>query len=291
MNIALTGSSGLIGSKLLEDLKCMGHEVLCISSSHSSSQDNIFLYEELQSKRPNFHADFLIHLASINSNLKESEIPQEVDLLKNVINSMETLNCDKIIFFSTIKVYGENSFDSDINLIDESFPHSPECFYGMAKAQCEKTLEKLSHKKNFNYLIFRMPPVLINHPKSNIGKLFHFVEKGFPIPSFRIGDLNQRSFLKYELLTYVLNVILTIDKIPFNKVFNLCDTELISTNDLLKRFGKEINKNPRIIYLPNFIFKIMLRVNRLQLILCRLFGNFQLSNANLKQEFKLPKYF
>ena len=74
MNIALTGSSGLIGSKLLEDLKCMGHEVLCISSSHSSSQDNIFLYEELQSKRPNFRADFLIHLASINSNLKESEI-------------------------------------------------------------------------------------------------------------------------------------------------------------------------------------------------------------------------
>ena len=64
MNIALTGSSGLIGSKLLSDLKNMGHEVLCISSSNSSQNDNIFLYEELRSKKVNFNADFIMHLAS-----------------------------------------------------------------------------------------------------------------------------------------------------------------------------------------------------------------------------------
>ena len=54
MNIALTGSTGSIGSKLLLDLQKMGHEVLCISSSASSQEDNIFLYEELQSKEFNF---------------------------------------------------------------------------------------------------------------------------------------------------------------------------------------------------------------------------------------------
>ena len=65
MNIALTGSSGLIGSQLLKDLKVMGHTVLCISSSLSSPEKNIYLYEELFSKEINFTADFLIHLASI----------------------------------------------------------------------------------------------------------------------------------------------------------------------------------------------------------------------------------
>jgi nucleoside-diphosphate-sugar epimerase len=59
MNIALTGSSGLIGSKLLLDLQNMGHEVLCISSSRSSPRDNIFLYEEVRSKKCNFKADFI----------------------------------------------------------------------------------------------------------------------------------------------------------------------------------------------------------------------------------------
>ena len=289
MNIALTGSSGLIGSKLLSDLKNMGHEVLCISSSNSSQNDNIFLYEELRSKKVNFNADFIMHLASINSNLTESDIHLEVELLKKVANSMEVLNCKNLVFFSTIKVYGENSFD--FHLIDESFPHKPECFYGEAKAKCEKLLEELAYEMKFNYLIFRMPPVLINHPKSNLGKLFKLVEKGFPIPSFRIGDINQRSFLNYDLLIYVLKVVLSNGIIPSSKVFNLSDSEPISTNNLLKRFGRSINKKPRIIYLPNFLFKAMSRINRLQLILCRLFGNFYLSNANLKQEFKLPKYF
>ena len=85
MNIALTGSAGLIGSKLLLDLQNMGHEVLCISSSKSSQEDNIFLYEEVKSKEFNFNADFILHLASINSNLSELEIHQEVELIKKVL--------------------------------------------------------------------------------------------------------------------------------------------------------------------------------------------------------------
>lgn len=289
MNIALTGSSGLIGSRLLVDLKNMGHEVLCISSSCSSHEDNIFLYEELQSKEIKFKADFIIHLASINSNLEESEISPEIALINKAIDSMENLNCKNFIFFSTIKVYGENSFNS--YLIDENFPQNPQCFYGKAKAGCEKALMKFSHERKFNYLILRLPPVLINHPKSNLGKLFQLVEKGFPIPSFRIGDFNRRSFLSYDFLIYVIKTVLNDRAISSNQIFNLSDSNPISTNGLLKRFGKSINKKTRIIYLPNFFFKAMMRVNRLQLILCRLFGNFYLSNEKLREAFKLPKHF
>ena len=285
MNIALTGSSGLIGSKLLLDLQNMGHEVLCISSSRSSPRDNIFLYEEVRSKKCNFNADFIIHMASINSNLTESEVHLEVDLLRKVISDLESLKCKNIIFFSTIKVYGENSFD--FSIIDESASKNPECFYGIAKAKCERLLIELSHEMKFNYLIFRMPPVLINDPKSNVGKLFQLVEKGIPIPSFAIGDINQRSFLSYELLVFIIKEILKRGIIASSEAFNLSDHEPISTNGLLKRFGKSINKKPRIIYLPNLLFKAMIKINRLQLILIKLFGNFQLSNAKLKKEFKL----
>ena len=112
-----------------------------------------------------------------------------------------------------------------------------------------------------------MPPVLINHPESNLGKLFRLVEKGIPIPSFTVGDINQRSFLSYDLFAYVLEVILKKGTISSSQTFNLSDSKPISTNDLLKRFGESINKKPRIIYLPNFLFKTMIKINRLQLIL------------------------
>ncbi len=291
MNIALTGSSGLIGSQLLKDLCDLGHEVLCISSSHSSHKENIFLYEELQSNQISFKADFIIHLASINSDLNESEIPLEIGLLNKVIDCMENLNCKNIIFFSTIKVYGENSFHSNFIDVDESFPKSPKCSYGIAKEHCENVLINLSNKKNLNYLIFRLPPVLINHPKSNVGKLFQLIEKGLPIPSFYLGDLNQRSFLNYDLLRHVLREAIKRGVISSSKILNLSDSEPISTNDLLRRFADSINKKPKFIYLPNFLFKAMIKINRLQLILCRLFGSFYLSNAKLKEEFKIPKHF
>ena len=291
MNIALTGSSGLIGSKLLKYLRDLNHEVLCISSSHSSHKDNIFLYEELQSKEMSFNADFMIHLASINSNLEESEIPLEIELLNKAIDCMENLNCKNVIFFSTIKVYGENSFNSNLIDVDENFPKTPECSYGQAKELCEQELIRLSHEKNFNYLIFRLPPVLINHPKSNVGKLFHLVERGIPIPSFRIGDLNQRSFLNFELLAHVVREVINEGIISSSKILNIADSEAISTNDLLRRFGKSINKKPRIIYLPNILFKVMIRINRLQLILSKLYGNFYLSNAKLKKKFNIPEQF
>ena len=291
MNIALTESSGLIGSHLIDDLLKDGHDVLCISSLNSSHEKNIFLYEELQSREICFKADFIIHLASINSNLGKSDIPLEVELLNKVLNCMEYLECKNIIFFSTIKVYGENSFNSNFINVDENFPQNPECSYGLAKKYCEKTLIGKSHEENFNYLILRLPPVLINHPKSNVGKLLQLVEKGFPIPSFRIGDTNKRSFLSYDLLLHVINEVINDGVISSSKILNLSDTHPISTNNLLRSFGESISKKPRFIYLPNFLFKAMMRLNRLQLILCRLFGNFHLSNAKLKKTIKIPKHF
>jgi hypothetical protein len=62
-------------------------------------------------------------------------------------------------------------------------------------------------------------------------------------------------------------------------------------HDLLRRFGKSVNKKPKFIYLPDFFFKAMMRVNRLQSILSRLYGNFHLSNAKLKKEFEVPDKF
>ena len=151
---------------------------------------------------------------------------------------------------------------------------------------CENIISSSSNITSFDYLIFRMPPVLIDSPKSNLGKLFQVVEKGIPIPSFRVGDLNKRSFLSYKFLVKILNHTLQDDSHFSNETLNLSDTTLISTHELLRNFASSINKKLFIIYFPNFLFKAMLRIDKLQSILCRLFGNFHLSNARLLNKFK-----
>ena len=283
MNIALTGSSGLIGSRLLHDLKKMNHTVSCISSSQSSPKDNIYSYEDMDAGSILLPIDCVVHLASINSEMHASDIVAETAITEQIIKGMKTMGCKKIIFFSTAKVYGDNSFENII--FSESDPLVPSCPYSNAKILCENIISSSSSTNFFNYLIFRMPPVLIDSPKSNLGKLFQLVEKGIPFPSFRAGDLNKRSLLSYKFLAKILNIALQDDSYFSNEILNLSDTASISTNELLRNFASSINKKVFIIYFPNVLFKAMLQIAKLQLILCRLFGNFQLSNARLLNKF------
>ena len=283
MNIALTGSSGLIGSLLVDDLKKAGHKVLCISSSHSLPKEGIFSYEEVISREMSLKVDCILHLASINSNLKESQVSDELDLSQKALNSMIALDCKKIIFFSSIRVYGSNSFEC--KKFTEESALEPKCHYGKAKKRCEDLIIEMAPIQNFNYLILRLPPLLLSHSKSNLGKLFLGIKKGLPMPSFHIGDRNERSFLSYDLLLSALGSVLNNNTRIENEIFNLADPSPISTNALVRKIGKILDKKPRIIYFPNFIFHLMIRVNRLQLILCRIYGNFNISSEKFRKSF------
>ena len=286
MNIALTGSSGLIGSLLITDLKKMGHNILSISSSQSSHKSNIFLYDEILSGNHSLQVDCLLHLASQNSELMSSDVDKEVSISHKAVECMMALGCKKIIFFSTIKVYGDNSFK--YKQIEEDSNLEPTCFYGTAKKKCEAAISQLAAEKDFHFTIFRLPPLLINHPKSNLGKMFQLAKKGYPIPSFKAGDSNLRSFLPYSLLKQVIYLAVSDTSKINNQILNLTNSKPISTNALFTLIGDKVGKKIKIIYLPNFIFYIMRRVTILELLLCRLYGNFHISNAKLKQEFIIP---
>ena len=279
MNIALTGSSGLLGSRLLKDLKNLNHNYFCISSSVSSPNNNIYSYEEMISAKIPHSVDCMIHLASQNSTISESDISAELEITNSVIKGMKALNCKKLIFFSTSKVYGDNSFNHQ--LFEETSPLNPTCSYGKAKAACEEEIINAAQNSNFEYIILRMSPVLINDPRSSVGKLHTFIAQGFPVPSFAAGDKNFRSFLSYKLLFRVLEPMIAMEFHHSNEIFNLTNNKAISTNELFEDIALSMQKNLKIIRFPNFLFQAMLRVNRLQLILCRLFGNSCMSNAKL----------
>ncbi len=107
-----------------------------------------FPLEEISFHIFQFEADLIFHLASINSNLDESQIDEELNLCKSVFKVMEVTGCSNLIFFSSIKVYGENSFE--INQFTEDSILEPKSSYGEAKKQCEKLITEMSSILNFN---------------------------------------------------------------------------------------------------------------------------------------------
>ena len=92
------------------------------------------------------------------------------------------------------------------------------------------------------------------------------------------------NYLKYFGTLYLFYLAYAELKTKFN-----VDAKFENTNLFFR--GLYMNLvNPKVLlffiaYFPNFLFKAMLRIDKLQSILCRLFGNFQLSNARLLNKF------
>ena len=279
MIIAVTGANGSIGRELIPFLKNLGHRLIIITSSNSSNIENdIFTYSDLSNKKIPLKVDLFFHLASINSNLKENQINDEIYITEIVLSALPSLNCSHLIFFSTSKVYGDNSFD--VNCFRESSPLHPKCHYGKAKKICEDLISSKSSTGELNSYIFRMPPVLNKSDSSNIGKLINLSKTNIPIISIAQGDLNKRSFISFQNIKVVIsNILKNFEIFQRSEIYNLSDDHAISINELLSISGSK-----KIYSLPIIFGKFLFYIPFIKNLLVKLFGNFVLDNSKLKSD-------
>ena len=283
MNIALTGAGGSIGKALCPFLESLGHTIYSISSSQPSNGNTIFSYEDLAKNKLAQKIDIFIHLASLNANLAENDIAEEVGLTMSVLNAMQALGCSQLVFFSSAKVYGVSSFSS--NTYAESSLIQPQCPYSKAKSACEDIIIQQSKKLNIASTIFRLPPVLLQSEGSNLHRLLQFTKSGAYIPSFSKGNFNKRSFISFVNIKNVVQVILENVPMGNSSVYNLSDDRPIGLNTLLKLHGAK-----KILLLPQFIEKLAFKIPFIQNILIRLYGNFILENHKLKNDLSVKLF-
>ena len=96
----------------------------------------------------------------------------------------------KLIFFSTAKVYGDNS--NDLIVYNERSSLNPGCAYSQAKKRCEELIANHSSLQGLQSIILRLPPVLNHTHSSNLGKLMQLTKKGIPLISLYHGNNNNR---------------------------------------------------------------------------------------------------
>tara|TARA_B110000438_G_scaffold30928_1_gene30381 strand:- start:6443 stop:7318 length:876 start_codon:yes stop_codon:yes gene_type:complete len=278
MIIAVTGATGSIGKELVPFLEKLGHTVVKISSSVKNNEEYFYSYDDYTNGRIKFDVDILIHLASYNSSLLEENYNNEIKLSDDIVSGLSSISCKRLIFFSTGKVYGDNSFL--FQEFDEFSALNPSCHYSKAKKECEELILQRSHNLEFNSIIFRLAPVLNKSTSSSLGKLMKIAGLGIPLPSLSTGENNQRSFITFSnLLTVMEQVIKGADSAFINEIYNLCDDDYISLNDLFR-----LNKKSLVIKIPKRVSDQLLKNSYLKNILLRLYGNFVLKNGKLKRD-------
>ncbi|KUY27425.1 NAD-dependent epimerase/dehydratase family protein [Elizabethkingia ursingii] len=254
MKITIIGGSGFVGTSLIELLRrSTQYELLNIDKAKSEKYPeitkigNVMDKEDLINQLKN--TDIIILLAAEH---RDDVTPTSlyydvnVDGIKNVLEAMEVNKVRRIIFTSSVAVYG---LDKDNP--DESFPAEPFNHYGKSKWEAEQVLQNwCKDHRDWNVNIVR-PTVIFG--EGNRGNVFNLLNQIANGKFMMIGKGNNQ-----KSMSYIGNVIAFIQFLIEEKregynIFNYVDKPDFTTNDLVHHTGKILNKNIPTTHIPYWL--------------------------------------
>lgn len=275
MNILITGLNGFIGQNL-----------------YNLYRDKFGITGYCRKKKEINHPDVIIHLAGKAHDLRNVSNPEEyyisnTDLTKEIYDQFLESDCEVFIMMSSIKVLGEK-FDK---IITENIKPNPKTHYGKSKLLAEGYIQSRKIPKNKRFFILRPSIVYGSGNKGNLIQLFNIFSKinFWPLGLYK----NNRSMCSVINLAFIIEEIIKNSSIK-SGIYNVCDDDTISTNELIKIISEALNKKITILNIPKSIIKfisligdkLFLPINndRLQ----KLTQNFIMSNSKIKNEIKKP---
>ena len=258
MLVAITGSNGFIGDYLCKYLINFGYKIRRIQRKKGK---NVFLIKNLESnndwKSILSGVDVVIHCASkVHSfqNSKEANNNYEsinVCATERIAKEAAKLNIKKLIFLSTVKVYGEKTLPNQP--FNNKTKFSPKDSYSKSKCRAEDVLRDVSKKYGLKIVIIRIPLVYGPLVGANFLNFIKLVNLNIPLPFGKIQ--NRRSIIFVgNLADFIRKCI--VSKKALNKTFVVSDYNPVSTNDLARLIAKGLNKNIIIFKLPIKILKL-----------------------------------
>lgn len=271
MNIIIAGADGLIGRSLVQQLKqdnnltTIGFYTQNSELTFSGDLSNKKFTQQITSicPRPKILI-FLVGLAHKKGKGAEYELFEKVNYctLKYFIDSLNSKNKlpDKIIFSSTVSVYGERK---NVMSYDEKTEPNPLSPYSTTKLRAENYLIKTYPKQSW---ILRFAPVYSSDFMVNI-------ERRTQIKSilYRVGNGNNLlSLCNLKNIHCAIEGIL-IGNVPAG-VYNISDISNYTYNDLLRTMAKPVYiRIPKILIKLTFILgqlagSVFLKENSLKLL-------------------------
>ena len=293
--ILITGINGFVGTNLTENWE--GHHVLYGLDINQTPKDGvkaIYGWDQL-TEIPK--TDAIVHLAGKAHDTKnESEAAEyfavNTGLTQKIFDYFLQSEAHTFIFFSSVKAAAD-SVPGDV-LTEEVIP-APVGPYGESKIRAEEYIKaKMQEPRAKDKKIYILRPCMIHGPgnKGNLNLLYNVVSKGIPWP---LGAFdNKRSFCSIDNIAFVVEQLIVRDDIP-SGIYQVCDDEPLSTNELIRLISESVGKKSHIWKLPKGFMgaaaslggalKLPLNKERLR----KLTENYVVSNAKIKRALGIEK--
>lgn len=252
MRITLIGASGFVGTRLIDLLK-VDHQIknIDIQSSHFFQEytvtGDVRDFNSINGLLT--ETDLVVLLAAQH---RDDVTPTSlyydtnVEGMKNVLKAMECNGVKRMVFFSSVAIYGLNKDNPDENTPADPFNH-----YGKSKWQAEQVLQEWYKTHNdWNIDIIRPTVIFGERNRGNVYNLLHQLSTG---RFLKIG--NGRNV---KSMAYVGNVIAFVKYMIENvtegyNIFNYIDKPDFNMNQLTELVCSKLGKKIPAISFPYWI--------------------------------------
>jgi nucleoside-diphosphate-sugar epimerase len=292
MKILLTGATGFIGKKLIQELSNKNFELSVIlrhKTDYLPGAIKQFVIGDFAKHADYSNAltdiDCVIHLAGkahVVDKSKASVLDEfrliNADLSLNIAKQAAAAGVNRFVFLSSIGVNG----NQNIKPFLESDAPNPQEPYAISKHEAEQKLFKLTKETDMGVVIIRPPLVYGANAPGNFGRLMSWASKKYPMP-LPLGLVgNSRSLVAIDnLIDFIITCV--THKNAANEVFLISDREDLSTTQLLRKIAKAFNKK---IFLPPIPVQLMIFVAGLlgrRADAIRLFSSLRVDSSKAKE--------
>lgn len=257
MKVCIIGGSGFVGTELIYLLRG-NHTLLNVDKRPSSTFDSISKIADIRDKKclPELlkNQDVVILLAAEHrDDVTPTSLYYDVNVqgMKNVLEAMEANGIRKIIFTSTVALYGLNQESAP----SEKSVAKPFNHYGESKFQAEKLLYKWIEGDDSRQALVLRPTVIFG--LNNRGNVYNLLKQIYNGKFLMIGSGNNQ-----KSMAYVKNVVSFIEsrlekKFEGLEVYNYADKPDFSMNELVDQIYRYKGGKIPILRIP-YIFGILL---------------------------------
>lgn len=252
MNILITGGSGFIGTRLVDEL--------------IKGENNITIFDKVLSKKypkmtvlgdvRNYNdvldtcrnIDIIYNLAAEHADdVTPLSLYEDVNVggAINIIKAANAMQIDKIIFTSSVAIYGLNRGSPDENVKARPFNE-----YGRTKYVAETVFCEWASSNDLNSLVILRPSVVFG--ENNRGNVYNLMSQIANNKFIMIGNGTNR-----KSMSYVGNISAFLSSFTHIKsgvdVYNFADKPDLTSREIVDIIQIELNNSNRIRKIPFFI--------------------------------------
>lgn len=243
MKITLIGASGFVGTRLIELLSSENYDLQNIDKQQSHFFPNLTVIGDVRDKVKLTEllkgTDLVVLLAAEHrDDVSPTSLYYDVNVggMKNTLEAMETNGVKRILFISSVAIYGLNKKNPN-----EEHPADPFNHYGKSKWQAEQVLQEWYRgHSDWNINILRPTVIFGERNRGNVYNLLKQISSG---KFLMIGNGENR-----KSMAYVGNIVAFMKFLIENKkdgyqVYNYIDKPDFSMNELVSHVSKVLEKH------------------------------------------------